>query len=132
MNTQRLEQIAHRHGVELILEFGSMVTGRVHPRSDVDLAVLLDRPAPSFETMADLRHELQSLHPDREVDVAIINRADPFFLKKITDRCRLLYGSPQRLAELKIYAFKRYQDHRRYLPLEREYVQRTLGRLSSS
>jgi len=71
------------------------------------------------------------LHPDHEVDVAIINHADPLFLKKITERCRLLYGSPRRLAELKIYAFKRYQDHRRYLALEREYVHRTLGRLAS-
>ena len=71
------------------------------------------------------------LHPDHEVDVAIINHADPLFLKKISERCRLLYGSPRRLAELKIYAFKRYQDHRRYLDLEREYVQRTLARLSA-
>jgi predicted nucleotidyltransferase len=132
MIARDLEKIAHRHGVELILKFGSMVTGRVHPRSDVDLAVLLDRPAPSFEELADLRHELQSLNSDREVDVAIINHADPLFLKKITEGCRLLYGSPRRLAELKIYAFKRYQDHRRYLALEREYVQRTLARLSSS
>ena len=131
MDPHALEQIAHRHGIELILEFGSVVTGQIHPRSDHDLAVLLDRPALSFEALADLRHELQLLHPDHEVDVAIINHADPLFLKKITERCRLLYGSPRRLAELKIYAFKRYQDHRRYLALEREYVHRTLGRLAS-
>ena len=132
MDPQGLEPIALRHGIELILEFGSMVTGHVHLRSDLDLAVLLDRPALSFEELADLRHALQSLDPDHEVDVAIINRADPLFLKKITERCRLLYGSRRRLAELKIYAFKRYQDHRRYLALEREYVRRTLGRLSPS
>ena len=130
MDPQVLESIAHRHGVELILEFGSMVTGHVHPRSDVDLAVLLDRPALSFEKLADLRHELQALYPDHEVDVAIINHADPLFFKKITEQCRLVYGSQRRLAELRIYAFKRYQDHRRYLVLEREYVHRTLGRLS--
>jgi uncharacterized protein len=130
MDSPGLEEIAQRHRVKLILEFGSMVTGHVHPRSDVDLAVLLDRPAPSFEELADLRHELQALHPDREVDVAIINHADPLFLKKITERCRLLHGSPRRLAELRMYAFKRYQDHRRYLGHEREYVRRTLDRLS--
>ena len=131
MDAQGLEQIAPRHSIELILAFGSMVTGRVHPRSDLDLAVLLGGPALSFAELADLRHELQSLHPDHEVDVAIINHADPLFLKKITERCRLLYGSPRRLAELKIYAFKRYQDHRRYLAFEGAYVRRTLARLSS-
>jgi uncharacterized protein len=132
MDAQNLEQIARRHGIELIVEFGSMVTGQVHARSDRDLAVLLDRPALPFEELADLRHELQLLDPDHEVDLAIINHADPLFLKKITERCRLLHGSSRRLAELKIYAFKRYQDHRRYLSLEREYVHRTLGQLSSS
>jgi predicted nucleotidyltransferase len=130
MDRHRLEDIAQRHGVEMILEFGSMVTGRVHARSDVDLAVLFDRPAVSFRALADLSHELQSLDAEREVDVAIINHADPLFLKRITEGCRLLLGSPRRLAELRMYAFKRYQDHRRFLSLEREYVQRTLDRLA--
>jgi predicted nucleotidyltransferase len=130
MDPGALEKIARRHGIELILQFGSLVTGQVHPRSDLDLALLFDRPAVSFEELADLRHELGSLDPDREVDLAIINHADPLFLKKITEQCRLLHGSPRRLAELRIYAFKRYQDHRRYLALEREYVDRTLGRLA--
>jgi predicted nucleotidyltransferase len=130
MDPPSLEDIARRHGVELILEFGSMVTGRVHPRSDVDLAVLFGRSAVSFREWADLAHDLQSLYADREVDVAIINHADPLFLKRITERCRLLLGSPRRLAELRMYAFKRYQDHRRFLDLEREYVHRTLDRLA--
>jgi predicted nucleotidyltransferase len=131
MEPPDLETIARRHGIELILEFGSVVTGRVHPRSDRDLAVLLDRAVMSFEELAELRHALQGLDPEREVDLAILNRADPLFLRKITERCRLLHGSPRRLAELRMYAFRRYQDHRRYLALERAYVDRTLARLSA-
>ena len=130
MDPPTLEEIAQRHGIELILEFGSMVTGNVHPRSDVDLAVLFRGRTPSLRELAGLGHALQALHPGREVDVAVINHADPLFLRKITERCRLLHGSRRRLAELRIYAFKRYQDHRRYLALEPEYVRRTLGRLS--
>ena len=125
-----LETIAQQYGIELIVEFGSFVSGHVHSRSDLDLAVLFDASVPSFEKLADLRHELGSLDPEREVDLAIINHADPLFLRKITERCRLLFGSARRLAELRIYAFKRYQDHRRYLALEREYVHRTLQGLS--
>jgi uncharacterized protein len=131
MDTRRIDEIAHRHGIALILEFGSTVTGRTHPRSDVDLGVLLRDPAPSFEKLGELGHDLGSLYPGREVDLAIINHADPLFLKRITDRCRLLYGSPRRLAELRMYAFARYQDHRRYLSLEPEYVRRTLHRLAA-
>jgi predicted nucleotidyltransferase len=123
----QLDEIARRHGIELILVFGSSVSGPVHTRSDVDLAVLLDRPTLSLGEHGELAGELQRLFPEREVDVVLINRADPLFLKKITERCRLLYGSTRRLAELKLYAFRRYQDHRKYLTLEREYVSRALG-----
>jgi predicted nucleotidyltransferase len=131
MDPSAVEAIARRHGIELLLEFGSVVTGQVHPRSDLDLAVLFDRPVVSFEELADLQHALQSLSPDREVDLAIINHADPLFLRRITEACRLLHGSARGLAELRIHAFKRYQDHRRYLALERPYVDRTLARLSA-
>jgi predicted nucleotidyltransferase len=131
MDPERLEAIARRFGIELMIEFGSMVSGRVHEASDHDIAVLLARPDLRFEELADLRHELQALDPEREMDLAILNRADPLFLEKVMERCRLLYGSPRRFAELKMYAFRRYQDHRRYLALERRYVEGTLRRLTS-
>ena len=71
------------------------------------------------------RHRHQRHH--HEIDLAVINHADPLFLKQVLERCRLLAGSPRRLAELKIYGFKRYQDHRRYLALESEHVRRVLS-----
>jgi hypothetical protein len=37
-----------------------------------------------------------------------------------------VYGDPRALEELKIYAFKRYQDHRRFFAMERAYVERFL------
>jgi hypothetical protein len=46
----------------------------------------------------------------------------------VNDRCRLLSGSSRRFAEFRIHAFKRYQDHRRYLGLERAYVRGVLAR----
>ena len=45
-----------------------------------------------------------------QVDLVLLNRADPLLLKKITERCALVYGPERRLHELKMYAFKRYQD----------------------
>src|SRR3972149_2768923 len=125
MYSTQPEAIPRRHGVRLVLQFGSTVTGSEHATSDVDVAVLAERPL-SFRERAELMHDLPALSPGREVDLVLINRADPLFLRKITDRCRLLYGSKRDLHELKLYAFRRYQDHRKYLALEREYVARTL------
>jgi predicted nucleotidyltransferase len=124
---ESLSDVCQRHGVVLLLQFGSTVSGPVRPDSDVDLAMLLSDPELSFERFGELQHDLQQLFENREIDLSIINRADPLFLKKILERCQLLYGSARRLQELRIYAFKRYQDHRRYLAMERRYVERRLA-----
>lgn len=123
---KQIEPVARKHGIVLLLQFGSTVTGSVHARSDIDLAVLLEQVPRSLTSHANLLADLQALFPAREVDLALLNRADPLFLRKITENCRLLYGPVRALQELKIYAFKRHQDHRKYLDMERRYVERFL------
>jgi len=122
MDPDRLSAVCRTHGVRLLLQFGSTVSNRAHAASDTDLAVLLERRPASLDAYADLAGDFQALLPGREVDLALINGADPLFLKRITENCRLLYGPMRALQELKIYAFKRYQDHRRFLAMERNYV----------
>jgi predicted nucleotidyltransferase len=122
--------IAKRHGVLLALQFGSSVTGKTHGRSDVDVAVLLEHPELSFRQHADLLDDFQQLFPGADVDLAVINHADPLFLKKITDDCQILFGSVQGLQRLKIYAFIRYQDHRKYFDMERRYAAKYIASAS--
>ena len=128
MDQRRLHTIASRFGARLILQFGSTVSGRTHARSDVDIAVLLDRPDLSLRDHAELLHELQGLMDDREVDLVILNRADPLLLKQVSDGCVRLYGSDRELQRFRLLAFRRYQDHRPWLELERRYVERALER----
>jgi len=122
-----LEDVAREHGIRLALQFGSTVTGVSHGRSDVDVAVLLEHADVSLQDYGDLLQAFQELFPGQEVDLAIINRADPLFLQKITENCRILYGPPGELQRLRIYAFKRYQDHKKYFAMEREFTARALG-----
>ena len=119
--------IAERHGIRMLLQFGSTVTGHVHERSDVDLGVVLERSSIGLRERAELEHDLQSLFSGRKIDLAMLNHADPLFLKQVTDHCRLLHGSETELRRLKLYAFKRYHDHRRYLDLERRFVAEALA-----
>ena len=130
MATVDFGPFARERGVRLLLQFGSTVTGRVHAGSDVDLAVMLDRPTASLLEYGALAADLQALLPDRGVDLAVLNHADPLLLKQVVDGCRLLYGDPRALSELRIYAFKRYQDHRRFLAMERDYVRRKVAAAS--
>lgn len=124
-----LRELAQRLGIRVILQFGSTVTGTTHESSDVDLAVQLDTPAVSLETILEMQEALQLRFPGREVDVAILNRADPLFRKKIMEACRMLFGTSQDFARLRLYSFKTYQDFLPYLELERQSVARRLSAL---
>jgi predicted nucleotidyltransferase len=128
---QTFQEVADQFGIRLILQFGSSVTGSMHPRSDLDLAVMLKEGGSPLRTLSEIRQALQDVYPDQPVDLAIINRADPLFLKKLTDNCRLLFGAPADLARLRMYAFKRYQDHGRFLALEKQFVAKRLVELSA-
>lgn len=126
MQEDQTAAMAQRHGVRLMLQFGSSVVGPTHQQSDLDIAVLLERVPDTFDAHADLQADVQQLFPGCDLDLSIINRADPLFLKKILETCRVLYGAVRELHLLRMYAFKRYQDHRRFLAMERAYVSRAL------
>ena len=96
-----------------------------HEKSDLDIAVLFDRRPPGLDERSEIVHEIQGLFPKREIDLAVINHADPLFLKQVLERCRLLAGSPRRLAELKIYA--RHTKGPRILA--ERYLERIIGRM---
>jgi predicted nucleotidyltransferase len=131
MEEDALAALARRHRVRLIVRFGSSVSGHLHAGSDLDLGVILDGDVESYAVRMDLAADLQTLMPEREVDLAILNHADPLFLKQVTDHCDLLYGSAVAFAELKLRAFKQYQDYRPYLALEQAFVDRRLGAAGS-
>ncbi len=126
MERAEIEAISRRHGALLLLQFGSTVTGREHAQSDVDIAALFDGEA-TLARMDGLVAELRPLFPGRDVDLGVLNRADPLFLRKVLESARLLAGTERALAELRLRAFRRYQDHRRYLAMEAEHVERFLA-----
>ena len=128
----RLAELAPGYGIRLALVFGSARSGRVHEGSDFDLALVLEDPGIDLKTFAELNHELQKCIPDQELDLAIINHADPLFLQQITADCELAHGSPRALQNLKLYAFRRYHDHRRFLEMERAYVRRCIQELDAA
>jgi predicted nucleotidyltransferase len=126
-----LGEIASRCNLILILQFGSTVTGKIHDRSDLDLAVQLDSFPVSLQTILEIQEALQVQFTGSKVDLAILNGADPLFLKKITDSCRMLYGTPKDFARLRLHAFKAFQDFRPYLELESRYVAQRLAALTA-
>jgi predicted nucleotidyltransferase len=130
MSDPPFDAIARRHGARLLVQFGSTVSGRVHDASDVDVAVFFEGD-PTYTRLGGLLADLEPIFRGRVVDLGLLNRADPLFLKKVLENARLLAGSPRDLARLRLYAFRRYQDHRRFLRLEDRHLDRFLAARAS-
>lgn len=123
-----LRRIAKRFGLTLVLAFGSQVLGRARPDSDLDIAVLAESgSAVAGSTKIDLLGALARAFPGKEIDLVVLNRADPLLLKQIAAHCRLLYGSRRRAQEFCLYAVSRYQDFAPQLRAEAAYVAAGLG-----
>ena len=75
---KRFFQKNHKN-INLAYLFGSYAKGGITPLSDVDVAVLLNDkidPKYYFDTQLDLSDQLSS-YLEKEVEVVILNRADP-------------------------------------------------------
>ena len=124
MNLLVLADIARRHGLALVVRFGSTVAGGTHGGSDIDFGILFEHPPASLDAELDAIADLQAVGEGTPVDVTVLNRADPLLLKQVSDGGILEYGSERRFDAFRRHAFKRYQDHRRFLEMERQYVER--------
>jgi predicted nucleotidyltransferase len=125
-----LADLAERHGLRLIVAFGSRAAGREHPGSDLDIAVLPRQGVEiSFRGLADLAADLEEVFPAAEVDASLIPHADPLFLKKIFEGGVLLYGDEVEFRRYRVYAFRRYSEYLPYLRLEEEITSKLVARL---
>lgn len=105
------KNLAQKYSLELLLLFGSRITGQIHKESDYDIAYLSRR-------RLDLDEEGQLIlgllpiieeRDERLINLINIKKATPLLLYAMTSRCQVLYESePTKFATLRAYAFKKY------------------------
>lgn len=124
-----LKKIAKKFGLDLILVFGSRVQDKVHPLSDLDIAVSSKKLDFTLKQYSDLLFQLEKVFPQK-VDLVFINKADPLLLHEIVQSNQLLYGTKRQFLEFKIYAYKRYQDYKPYFKMEEKFVNKFIKELA--
>src|SRR5262249_44135978 len=86
-------RLAARYELDLIVIVGSRVTGRIHPESDIDLAVL-----PTAEAQFDVLKFMLAVYEilgEERVDIVDLRRSPPLLAKCIADEGVLVYeGKP--------------------------------------
>lgn len=106
-STQKLDEIRQKYALELILLHGSQVSGQTHAKSDVDVAVLSKDRNTNLDWYV-LASDLNEVFEMDNVDVTILNHANPLLLKTVTDKAKLLSGNVADFFKLKLRAFHAY------------------------
>ncbi|MBI5344062.1 MAG: nucleotidyltransferase domain-containing protein [Deltaproteobacteria bacterium] len=94
-------------GLKLVLVFGSVVTGKMHKRSDIDLAFFFENRV----DILDLTNRVIRLLKTGNVDVVDLDRASPLLRFSAAKNGNVLYErSPGLFSEFYSLAFRRYVD----------------------
>lgn len=82
--------LAKQFGLDFIVAFGSQVSGRTHPGSDLDLGYTRAGEDLSSERRYALSQTLQEIFPDYEIDLVNLRLASPLLQHRAGFQSRLL------------------------------------------
>jgi predicted nucleotidyltransferase len=123
---QKIAEVGRKYRLRFVLLHGSYVTNKVRRDSDLDIALLGERPI-GFEELLAMHGDLAEIFgddPQRELDIKSLHKADPLFCYQVTKDSELLYGDPTDFNEFKAYAFSNYFDSKDLFHLERILIQK--------
>lgn len=120
-NRANLDDIRQKHKLSLILLHGSQVDGKIHDKSDVDIAVLRKNDKTKIKLLELIKDLSASLDTDK-IDLSDLTHADPLFLFSATKKSKLLSGNIDDYKKLQKTAYHKYCDYLPFLQKEREQV----------
>jgi len=131
VDSAKLQSIARKYNLDLIVVFGSQAKGRAVPgQSDIDVAVrFVKRPWGHGERELDLMAELaQAFKGNGEVDVAFLNGASPLLLYQVAATGQLVYEKRSGLFSMfRVYAARRYDDNHKFFVQRERYMKERYG-----
>ncbi|ODS30539.1 MAG: nucleotidyltransferase [Candidatus Scalindua rubra] len=103
----RLKPIFQDKGLQLVLLFGSVVSGGSHRHSDIDIAFLFDT---TVDILALTNRVIRLLHVDN-IDVVDLRRASPLLKFSVVNKSKLLYEREEGIVNtFYSLAFRMYID----------------------
>ena len=92
LNQDKIEKIAKKYDLKLLLLFGSQVSGKTHLFSDYDFGFLAEREVSPAE-QGQMYPELAQLVKTKEdkTDVANLNNISPFMKYRVLKRNKILF-----------------------------------------
>lgn len=92
--------------------FGSAAEGRLNPESDVDIGVYLKTVRPSFQERLKVQEQFQRAL-ERDVDVIVLNDADPIIVMQVLEGDLIWNSNPAQLSLFRAHKVSEYIDFKK-------------------
>lgn len=104
---QKIREIAEKRGLSLVVLFGSQATGRLHSKSDIDVAVL----PRDVSVLSRVTEEIGAVFGRDDVEVTDLSAPSPYLWHAVAQEGVLLYESKRGLFSLwKLRAMNLWYD----------------------
>ncbi|MDP3296208.1 MAG: nucleotidyltransferase domain-containing protein [Thermodesulfovibrionia bacterium] len=122
MKNKEVRSFCRENNIELLIVFGSQASGKIHPSSDIDVAVKFRQGAEISKLK--LIYKLNDLFSGRNIDLVILRtETDPLLLFEIFLNGRLLYEKyPDLFDKERLRAWKLYIDTEKLRLMQRKYL----------
>ena len=113
--------------IELVIAFGSQVSGKTNLKSDADIAILRDKSL-SLEERSDLTEFLAKeyeLNEDK-IDLVEIKNAPPLLRFQIAEQGKLLWGDKAKFIRFRVLSWKLYLDTAKLRRFQEQHLKKLL------
>ncbi len=120
---QIADYLSGQQDITLAFLFGSVVSGRLQPESDVDIAVLYTRGnVPSYDTLLDLKDNLSRILK-READVVVLNDASPIIKMQVLKNGKKIVDCDSRVySDFFVRTINEYDDLKKVRSINEKHI----------
>jgi predicted nucleotidyltransferase len=105
---QKIEEVAKKYKLKLVLLFGSRATGKIHKESDFDVAYLPEKNL-SYDDEIDINFQFTNIFGHDRVDTVDMRKAPALLLYAIFRECLILFKKDDLIfPTYRAYAYKKY------------------------
>ncbi|KKU70465.1 MAG: polymerase beta domain protein region protein [Parcubacteria group bacterium GW2011_GWA2_47_21] len=121
---EKASGFAEKHDLDLLVLFGSQVSGKTHKKSDYDFGFISAQPK-SFEEQVRMEFELSEILKIGKTDLVDLKKAPPLLMKNVAINSVLFYQKKSTLyAAFKIYALKLFAEAKRLFEIRETAIQK--------
>ena len=120
-------KVMKKMNIELVITFGSQVSGKTNLKSDTDIGILRNKNL-SLEERSQLTELLAKeykLNEDK-IDLVEIKNASPLLRFEIAERGKLLWGDESMFIRFRVSAWKLYLDTAKLRRAREQFLKRAL------